>query len=87
MTTQIINEFGCIMPEWLFPFKRKYSSILKTIEVAPECICGKATREVGDLHLTFSGISGEELQKILGGKGTFFFSKNKNEILVCGYSE
>ena len=53
------------MPEWLFPFKRKYSSILKTIEVAPECICGKATREVGDLHLTFSGISGEELQKIL----------------------
>lgn len=87
MATQIINKFGCIMPEWLFPFKRKYSSILRSIEVAPECINGNATQTVADLHLTFAGVSAEELQKILGGKGNFFFSKNKNEILVCGYNE
>lgn len=87
MNTQIINKFGCVLPEWLFPFKQKHSSILKAIEVAPECINGEATQTVGDLHLTFSDVSVEDLQKILGGKGSLFFSKNKGEILVCGYNE
>lgn len=87
MSTKVINKFRCVLPEWLFPFKRRYASILKVIEVAPECICGEATRDVGDLHLTFSGVSVEELQRILGGKGSVFNSKNKDEILVCGYSE
>lgn len=87
MSTKIINRFDCFLPEWIFPFKRKYSSILRSIEVAPECINGEATQSVGDLHLTFGGVSVEELQKILGGKGTFFSSKSKGEILVCGYSE
>lgn len=87
MSTKIINRFDCFLPKWIFPFKRKYSSILRSIEVAPECINGEATQAVGDLHLTFGGVSVEELQKILGGKGTFFSSKSKGEILVCGYSE
>ena len=87
MSTKIVNKFGCILPEWLFPFKKRYASILKVIEVAPEYIGGEATRDVGDLHLTFSGVSVEELHKILGGKGSVFNSKNKDEILVCGYSE
>lgn len=87
MSTKIINKFGCVLPNWLFPFKRKYSSILRSIEVAPECINGEATQTVADLHLTFAGVGAEDLQKILGGKGSFFFSKNKEEITVCGYSE
>lgn len=87
MTTKIINKFGCVLPSWLFPFKRKYSSILRSIEVAPEYINGEATQTVADLHLTFAGVGAEDLRKILGGKGTFFFSKNKRGILVCGYNE
>ena len=35
MGTKVINEFGCILPKWVFPFRRKYSSILKIVEVAP----------------------------------------------------
>ena len=87
MTTKIINKFGCVLPNWVFPFKRKYSSILRSIEVAPEYINGEATQTVADLHLTFAGVSAEDLNKVLGGKGSFFFSNEKNEITVCGYSE
>ena len=87
MSTKIINKCGCFLPNWLFPFQQKHSSILRAIEVAPEYINGEATKTVADLHLTFSGVSVEKLQKILGGKGSVFNSKNKDEILVCGYSE
>lgn len=87
MNTEIINKFGCFLPNWLFPFQRKHSSILMAIEVAPEYINGEATKTVADLHLTFCGVGVEDLKKILGGKGTFFSSKSKREILVCGYNE
>ena len=58
---------------------RMVISIQKKVRINPQ--------GVGDLHLTFSGVSVEELQRILGGKGSVFNSKNKDEILVCGYSE
>ena len=79
MSTKIINKFGCFLPNWLFPFKRKYSSILMSIEVAPEYINGEATQTVADLHITFGGVSVEEIQRILGGKGSVFKSKNEFE--------
>lgn len=87
MSTKIVNQFSCFLPNWLLPFQQKHSSILRAIEVAPEYINGEATKTVADLHLTFCGVGVEDLQKILGGKGSFFFSENKDEIIVCGYSE
>jgi hypothetical protein len=85
MTTKFSNPFGCVLPEWLFPFARKHASILKAVDVCSEHINGLPTPNVADIQLTFFGVSDAEVAKLLDNKGSRYFG-NKGEIVVWGYN-